>query len=505
LRLSTSKTFNPVVFITSAVLIISIACVGIFFRESFQVLTSFIHTFITHQFGWLLLLMVAAYLLLCIYLGFSRFGSIKLGPDDSKPDYSYLSWISMLFSAGMGIGLLFYGVAEPMMHFTAPPGIEPKSIEAAKFAMQTTYFHWGVHAWAIYVVVGMSLAYFCFRKGETLSLRSALKPLFGDRMEGFAGDFVDIFAILGTLFGVATSLGLGAMQVNSGLNYLLGIENSIQIQILIIAAITALATISVVTGLNRGIKFLSEFNMILASIVLILIFILGPTVAILNIATQSGGHYFQTLIEKTFNVYAFSDQGWVTGWTIFYWAWWLSWAPFVGVFIARISRGRTIREFILNVIFIPTLMSILWFSTFGGTAIHLEINGITSISEAVNTNMSTAIFHFLQQFPFPVLLCSLAIVIVITFFVTSSDSGSLVIDMLAANGHPDPPTSQRIFWAVLEGLVAAVLLWGGGQASLKTLQTGAVATGLPLGILILLMGWSLVKALRAESLDEEWK
>mgnify|MGYP003330935810 CR=1 FL=1 len=388
------------------------------------------------------------------------------------------------------------------MHFSAPPGLEPKSLEAARFAMQTTYFHYGIHAWAIYVVMGVSLAYFCYRKGETLSLRSALKPLFGSRMDGFAGDCVDIFAILGTLFGVATSLGLGAMQVNSGLNYLLGLENSSQIQILIITVITLLATISVITGLDKGIKFLSESNMLLAGILLLFIFIFGPTVVILNIATQTGGHYFQTIIAKTFNIYAFSEDQWIYGWTIFYWAWWLSWAPFVGVFLARISRGRTIKEFILNVLFIPTLISIVWFSTFGGTAIHLEMNGISSISELVNSNMSTAIFHFLQQFPFPTLLCSLAIVVVITFFVTSSDSGSLVIDMLAANGHPDPPKWQRVFWAILEGLVASVLLWGGGQAGLKNLQTGAIATGFPLGVLILLIAWSLVKTLRQEKLEK---
>jgi len=476
---------------------------GIFFPDEFKVITGTVHTFITQKLGWSLLLMVSLYLVFCLYIGISRYGSIRLGPDDSTPDFSYLSWISMLFSAGIGIGLLFYGVAEPIMHFTAPPDLEPKSIEAAKFAMQTTYFHYGVHVWAIYIIVGVSLGYFCYRKGETLSLRSALKPLFGHRMDGLAGDCVDIFAILGTLFGVATSLGLGAMQVNSGLNYLLGIENSSRIQIVIIAVITLLATISVVTGLKKGIKFLSESNMILASGLMILIFAFGPTVAILNIATQTGGHYFQTLIEKTFNVYAFTDQGWITGWTIFYWAWWLSWAPFVGIFLARISRGRTIREFIMTVLFVPTLMSILWFSTFGGTAIHFELNGVTSIAEAVNSNMSTAIFHFLQQFPFSTVLCSLAIVVVITFFVTSSDSGSLVIDMLAANGHQDPPKAQRIFWAVLEGLVASVLLWGGGQAGLQNLQTGAIATGFPLGILLLLMAWSLMKKLREEAVNRE--
>lgn len=409
----------------------------------------------------------------------------------------------MLFSAGMGIGLLFYGVAEPIMHFTAPPHLTPESHQAAVFALQTTFFHWGFHPWAIYVLFGMSLAYFHYRKGRPLSIRSALIPLFGKRVEGTLGDIIDIFAILGTLFGVSTSLGLGAMQVNSGLNYLLDVPVSSQVQILLIATITILATISVVSGLDKGIRILSEFNMSLGTLLVILVFVLGPTVTILNIMTQSAGHYFQTLVSKMFYTNAFGDQQWVAGWTIFYWAWWLSWAPFVGIFIARISGGRTIREFVLNVLLVPTLLSIAWFSIYGGSAIAMELAGDPGITAAVKEDISTALFFFFQQLPISGILCALGTIVIVTFFVTSSDSGSFVIDMIAAGGNPNPPAKQKVFWAVLEGLVAAALLLGGGKASLKTIQTAAVATGLPLAIILILMGIALIKALRKEKLESE--
>ena len=453
----------------------------------------------THKFGWLIMFFVSCYFLISIWLCFSRWGSIRLGSDDSRPDYSFLSWISMLFSAGMGIGLLFYGVAEPILHFNTPQGVEPRTVAAAHFAMQTTMFHYGLHVWAIYISIGLSLAYFCYRKGKSLSLRSALYPIFGERIEGFVGDLVDIFAIIGTLFGVATSLGLGAMQVNSGLNHLFGVESSPNVQVMVITVITALATISVVSGLDKGIKILSEFNILGAVVVLLFIFLLGPTAIILNIATETTGVYFQSLMQKMFHMDAFGEPGWMSSWTIFYFAWWLSWAPFVGIFLARISKGRTIREFILSVMLVPTTACLIWFSTFGGTAIHMEIQGQSSISAAVNADMSTAIFHFLQQFPLSEVVCAFTVILVITFFVTSSDSGSLVIDMLSSNGHQDPPIPQRIFWATLEGAVAAALLLGGGANSLKALQTAAVASGLPLGILCMLVFIGLIIELRKET------
>ena len=406
----------------------------------------------------------------------------------------------MLFSAGMGIGLVFYSVAEPMFHYLAPPGMEGESLEAAKESMKVTFFHWGFHAWAIYIIVGMSLAYFAYRRGLPLTIRSAFYPLLGDRIHGPIGNIIDILAIFGTMFGVATSLGLGVMQVNAGLNYLFGIEIATTVQMILITLITLAATISVVLGVDKGIKRLSNFNISIAVILIAFLFILGPTMFILNFLTESTGLYLQSLLEKTFWIDSLSEnEGWLGSWTFFYWGWWIAWSPFVGLFIARVSRGRTIREFIGGVLLVPVAFTFIWLTVFGGTGLHLELFGDGGLSGLAAEEM---LFALLDGFPLATITSLIATVVIITFFVTSSDSGSLVIDMLASGGNPDPPRQQRIFWAVSEGLVAAVLLFSGG---LGALQTASLSTGLPFAAVLIIMCFSLYKGLKNEHQQKTMK
>tara|TARA_B100001971_G_C18267964_1_gene595975 strand:- start:27593 stop:29359 length:1767 start_codon:yes stop_codon:yes gene_type:complete len=424
----------------------------------------------------------------------SRVGDIKLGPDHSTPDYTNLSWFSMLFSAGMGIGLLFFGVAEPIMHFTAPPVGDPNTIASAKEAMKITFFHWGLHAWAVYALLAIILAYFCYRKGLPLLPRSSFYPLIGDKIYGKIGDMVDTFAVIGTMFGVATSLGFGVAQVNAGLNYLFEVPQTTTVQVILIAIITGFATISVVLGLDGGIKKLSNINVILAVVLMCAVLLLGPTVDILQSYVQNTGAYLSDIIYKTFNLYAYEKkESWIGGWTLLYWGWWISWSPFVGMFIARISRGRTIREFMIGVLFVPTGFTFLWMTVFGNTAISfaLQEKG-NELLDAVATNVPVALFKFLEFLPMTNVLSILGVLLVITFFVSSSDSGSLVIDTLTSGGAMEPPVWQRIFWAVTEGVVAAILLLAGG---LEALQTMTIASAFPMIFMLLLGTFCLIKSL----------
>ena len=429
----------------------------------------------------------------------SRLGDIKLGPDHSEPDYSNFSWFSMLFSAGMGIGLLFFGVAEPMMHFTSPPVGEGSTIYSAREAMKITFFHWGLHAWAIYAVTAVILAYFCYRKNLPLLPRSAFYPFIGDKIHSKAGDLIDSFAVIGTMFGVATSLGFGVAQVNAGLNYLFAVPQSLFVQVVLIAIITGFATISVVLGLDGGIKKLSNINMVLAVILLLFVLLLGNTVDLMQSYVQNTGAYLSDIIYKTFNLYAYEKkESWIGGWTLLYWGWWVSWSPFVGMFIARISRGRTIREFMLGVLFVPTAFTFLWMTVFGNSAINIALTDTTSkLSEVVSTNVPVAIFEFFTYFPFSPLLSLVGLLLVITFFVSSSDSGSLVIDTLASGGSEHPPVWQRIFWATLEGVVASTLLLAGG---LEALQTMTIITAFPMLFFILIGSVALIKSLKSDLL-----
>lgn len=446
--------------------------------------------------SWYYVLVVAIILVSVCGIALTRFGDIKLGPDHAEPDYSLVSWFAMLFAAGMGIGLMFFGVAEPVMHFMTPPLGEGGSVDAAKEAMKLTFFHWGLHAWAIYAVVAVILAYFSFRHGLPLTLRSALYPLIGERIYGPIGTAVDVFAIVGTTFGVATSLGFGVEQINSGLNYLFDVPKSITVQVLLIVLTTALATVSVVMGLDAGIKRLSEINMVLAVALLLGVLLLGPTVFLLQMFMQNTGDYLADLVGKTFNLYAYKPTDWLGGWTIFYWGWWVSWAPFVGLFIARISRGRTIREFVFGALIGPTLFTLFWMTVFGNSAIDLILTqGFDTLAAAVQLDESVALFQFLDHFPFAAVLSVLAIVMVMVFFVTSADSGALVLNMLSSNGRDDTPMLRRIFWMAMIGLSAMVLLLAGG---LSALQTAAIASALPFSLAILAAIWGFMRALSVD-------
>jgi choline/glycine/proline betaine transport protein len=497
---SPKLAINPPVFITSAVLLVALLAFAIMATERASKLFAAMLDAVSTYFGWLYVAAVACFIVLSLYLLFSRHASLRLGRDDERPEFSTATWFSMLFSAGMGIGLVFYGVAEPIMHYASPPLLEGGTLAARRAALPLTVFHWGIHAWAIYLVMGLCIAYFAYRKGLPLALRSCLHPILGERIHGTAGHVVDIIAVFGTLFGLATSLGLGAMQVSAGMAHLFGTPHTTNFQIVLIVFITLCATMSLVTGVKHGIRRLSELNMVLAALLMMFVFFAGPTLAILDSLVQGVGGYISTVVERTFSVGAYDPEAkeWAKSWTLFYWGWWIAWAPFVGMFVARISRGRTVREFVLGVLLVPTAVTLLWFSVFGGTALYLESHG-AGIAEAVSSDVSTAIYVMLSELPLATITSGLAAVVVAVFFVTSSDSASFVVDMLTSGGHPNPPVWQRVFWASVEGACAAVLLYAGGKAALTALQAAVVSIGLPFCLVLLAMAFSLLKALRHES------
>ncbi|MEX0610392.1 MAG: BCCT family transporter [Balneolaceae bacterium] len=450
---------------------------------------------ITDYASWLFVVAVNIFIGFALYFAFSKYGNIRLGGEDAEPDFSTMAWFAMLFSAGMGIGLMFYSVAEPMWHLLSPPHTEAGSMEAIRDAMGITFLHWGLHAWAIYAIVALALAFFAFNRDLPLSFRSVFYPILGDRINGWIGDMIDVLAVLATLFGLATSLGLGASQAGAGIQYVFGLENTTTLQVIIIIGVTAVAVVSVVLGIDKGVKVLSEFNIRLAGLFLLFILIVGPTLFILGSFVQNLGHYVQKFPTLAFWTQSYEEGSFMSTWTVFYWAWWISWSPYVGMFIARISRGRTIKQFVLGVLIVPTMLTFLWMSGFGGSAIFLETNGIAEIAAAVEADQTTSLFILLDQFPWSIVTSFLAIILVLSFFVTSSDSGSLVIDGLTSGGKLDAPVGQRIFWASTEGVVAAVLLLGGG---LGALQAGAISTGLPFVIVLLVMCYSLKLGLEKE-------
>ncbi|WP_227674560.1 BCCT family transporter [Psychrobacter jeotgali] len=506
-KLPRSTILLPV-FIPAAVVMILLVIGTSINPEAAGALFSDVLNYITETFGWFYMLAVAIFLMFIIVLAFSPYGSIKLGPDHGEAEYKFLEWFAMLFSAGYGIALLFFGVAEPVLHFASPPLSEPQTIAAAKEAMQIAYFHWGFHIWAIYGVVGLSLAYFSFRHGLPLSMRSTLYPLIGDKIHGPIGHTVDVFAILGTMFGIATSLGLSVSQINAGMNYLLPdlIPVSTTVQVITIALITVAALVSVLAGMDKGVKRLSILNMVLATALMIFVFIVGPTIFILNAFMENTGSYLGNIVERTFSLQAYQLSDWISNWTLFIFAWTIAWAPFVGLFIAKISRGRTIREFVFGVMLVPTFFTFFWFAVFGDTALSMIMNdGYTSLITEVQNNQAIALFKLLENLPFTEFVSSLTVLLIITFFVTSSDSGSLVIDSLAAGGRSDTPWWQRSFWVITEGAVASVLLIAGG---LTALQTAAIVSALPFAIIILIAIFGMWRALRIEghrnqSLDKD--
>ncbi|MDZ5698524.1 BCCT family transporter [Chelativorans sp. M5D2P16] len=491
-----SFVINPPVFFGSVLIIGFFLAIGIIMPEQAGAMFGALQSAILDAFGWLYLLSVGIFLATALLLCLGNYGQLKLGPDDSTPDFRFISWIAMLFAAGMGIGLMFYAVGEPMTHFMRPPKAEPRSIEATREAMSVTFFHWGIHAWGIYAVVGLSLAYFGYRYNLPLTIRSGLYPLLKERINGPIGHAVDIFAIVGTMFGIATSLGLGVSQINAGLNYLVGLPMGPQVQLPLIALVTALATVSVVTGLDKGIRILSESNLVVAVLLMLFVLVVGPTASLFRDFVQNIGLYLDTLVLRTFNIYAYEPTPWIDGWTLFYWAWWISWSPFVGMFIARISRGRTVREFIVAVLFIPAGFTFFWMTVFGNTAIYID-TGVAAgvLGAAVADDVSVGLFQFFEYLPFSGLTSTLAVILVAVFFVTSSDSGSLVIDSIAAGGETETTIGQRVFWCVLEGLVAASLLLAGG---LGALQSATIASALPFTFVVLTLVWALVAGMRAD-------
>lgn len=503
-RLGPFPRVSKPVFITSALLIVGFIIFGAFFTETAGVLFNFLQNFITDKFGWMFTILMNVALIFCIYLAASRYGDIRLGQQTEKPEYSLFSWIGMLFSAGIGIGLVYWGTAEPLYHYMAPPLGEPETIEAAKQAMSISFLHWGLHAWAIYTIVALALAYFHFRRGLPLSIRSTLYPILGEKIYGRWGHTVDILAVFGTMFGVVTSLGLGVMQINSGLENLFGIPNTLTVQFTIIAFVTALACGSLMLGLDKGIKRLSDINMGFTGLLLAFMVILGPTLFIFDSFLENIGNYVVALIPLSTWGESYSNTDWQSSWTMFYWAWWVSWAPFVGVFIARISRGRTIREFVLGVLLIPMVILFFWFTTFGGVAIHMELLAALDpalanpgLVDAVQEDMGSTIFRLVEYYPFTKPITLLIVVMIILWFVTSSDSASFVIDMLTAGGDTNPPKIQRLFWAVMEGLIAAILLAAGGLAAL---QAAAIVAGLPFALVIFLMMYALHRGLGRDRL-----
>ncbi len=494
-RKYTQFDFHPVVFSVSALLILMFIVVTLAYHDQMLDVFTKIQESISDGAGWFFVLCVNLFLVFSIYLAFGPFAKLKLGGKDDKPEFSTLGWFSMLFSAGMGIGLLFWSVAEPIYHFSNQPIAQATNASAAKEAMGFTFLHWGLHAWGIYAMVGLALGYFAFNMKLPLSIRSVFYPMLGEKIHGPIGNFIDILAVLATLFGLATSLGFGAQQINAGLHYLFGVEISVTIQILLISAITGMATTSVVLGLDGGVRRLSELNVRLAGLMLLAVLILGPTLFILDSFVQNLGYYVQHLPELSYWTEAYQQTTWQNDWTIFYWAWWIAWSPFVGMFIARISKGRTVREFVLGVLLVPSLITFFWISVFGGSAIFLELAGDVKIAALVNEDVATSLFVLLEHFPFSFISSLLGVLLIISFFVTSSDSGSLVIDSITAGGKLDAPVGQRIFWAVTEGAVAAILLLGGG---LQALQTVTITTGLPFAVVLLLMCFNLFKAMRKE-------
>ncbi len=484
------------VFIISLVLVLVFVLLGITVPKQLDRVSSFLHSSIIEHFGWAYLLATFGFVIFSIFLAVSKFGRVKLGKDNEKPRYSYFAWFSMLFAAGMGIGLIFWGVAEPLSHFANPPAyLEDQSGSAAGFAMVHCFFHWGIHPWAIYIVMSLSIAYFSFRRGMAPLISNTFYPLLGDRVFGGIGRFIDILAVFATVFGIVTSLGLGALQINGGLNAVFGLPVTNRVTFAIIGIVTVLYLISSMTGLDRGIQILSKTNVIIAITLLLFVLVVGPTSYILNILTTTIGEYVSQFVTLSLSTNPFEGYEWTKSWTLFYWAWWISWSPFVGLFVAGISRGRTIREFISGVLIVPTLLTFIWFAVFGGTGLSLQINeGVDLVSTALS-EASTVLFQMFSYLPLGSVLSIIAMALLTVFFITSADSATFVLGMMTSNGDLNPPAAKKLIWGVLQSLAAVILLTSGG---LEALQRMAIVAALPFMIVMVFMVFSLLAALRYE-------
>ncbi|AJC96270.1 BCCT family transporter [Staphylococcus hyicus] len=487
------KKFSPV-FIFSSIIIFAIVLIGVFIPKQFGGFTSMITAWITNTLGWYYLILTTVIVFFCIFLIFSPIGKLKLGRPNDKPEFNTVSWFAMLFSAGMGIGLVFYGAAEPLAHFASPPNADPKSTAAFTESLRSTFFHWGFHAWAVYGVVALALAYAQFRKGEPGLLSKTLRPILGDRVDGPIGTFIDVLAVFATVVGVAVSLGMGALQIAGGLHYLFGVPNNIVTQSVIIVVVTILFIMSAWSGLSKGIQYLSNLNIGLGTILLLSALFIGPTILILNMLTSSTGSLLNSFLFNSFDAAAMNPQKreWMASWTLYYWGWWLSWSPFVGVFIARVSKGRSIREFISGVLLVPVIVSFIWFSVFG----VLGIETAKKHKEIYDMSVETQLFGVFHHLPMGMVLSIIALLLIASFFITSADSATFVLGMQTTFGSQNPSAFVKVTWGVAQSLIAFVLLLSGGgdgEAGLTALQNAAIISALPFSFVVILMMISFYK------------
>jgi glycine betaine transporter len=490
---------NNTVFIISLIICAAIAVWAVFLNANFTVVSNAIFNFFTVNFGWLYMLAMLAFVIYAVILACSKYGKIKLGPDDSVPEYSTVSWFAMLFGCGMGVGLVFWGISEPLSHYIAPiAGLEPGSPEAAEFAFKASYMHWGIHPWANYSIIGLALAYFQFRKNKPGLISTTLEPLIGEKgVNGGIGKLVDILAVFATVAGVVTSLGLGVLQINSGMNFLFGLPATLVVQIAIITVISVVYIGTAVAGIEKGISVISDLNLYIAIGLMTICFLVGPKLDVLNNLVSGVGQYMQNFIVDSLNMVTYGDNTWTLGWRIFYWAWWIAWAPFVGVFIARISKGRTIREFVAGVVLVPAIASIIWFAIFGSMGVTLGAKGILSMEQMaeISGTPEVGLFVVMQKYPLGMVLSLVSIVLLCTFFITSANSGTFVLSMLSSAGDLNPPKSKMLLWGVVQSVMAVGMLIAGG---LKPLQTISIAAAFPFIFIMFAVMVSLVLALRKE-------
>jgi len=494
--LSSDQFKKQAVFGISLVIVLSLVSLGVVNPTMLDRYSSMVHEYIIATFGWGYLISALAFLIFNVWFAFSKYGNIRLGKDSEKPQYSYFGWFSMLFAAGMGIGMIFWGVAEPMSHYLNPPEyLAGQSDAAAKFAMKYSFFHWGLHPWAVYITMSLAIAYFSFRRGMPPLISSCFYPLIGERIYGVLGYCIDILAVFATVFGIVTSLGLGAMQITTGLGEVFHFAPTFQAQVAVIAVVTVLFMISSMTGLDTGIQILSKTNILLAITLLGFMLVVGPTAYIFNVFTNTVADYLSGLFNMSLSTNPFQGYAWTQSWTIFYWAWWIAWCPFVGLFVASISRGRTIREFILGALLVPTLLTFLWFSVFGGSAFYLELQEGAGIAQAVSQDVSVGMFHLFAHYPLSGLLTLITVLLLGVFFVTSADSATFVLSMMTSQGNLYPSAGKKITWGVTVSSTAVILLYSGG---LEALQKMAIAAALPFTVLMLFVCRSLIKGLRYE-------
>ena len=478
------KKLSPV-FIYASIIVLIVVLAGAIFPSQFDHVTNTIKLWITDKLGWYYLILTTILVFFCVFLIFSPIGKLKLGKPNDKPEFNTISWFAMLFSAGMGIGLVFYGAAEPMGHFAAPPNAKPETAQAYTEALRSTFFHWGFHAWATYGVVALALAYAQFRKGEPGLLSKTLRPILGDKVDGPIGTIIDVLAVFATVVGVAVSLGMGALQINGGLHYLFGLPNNVWVQGIIIVVVTIMFIASAWSGISKGIQYLSNLNIGLGTILMIVALIIGPTVLILDMLTSSTGSLLNTFLSNSFDTAALNPQKreWMSGWTLYYWGWWLSWSPFVGVFIARVSKGRSIREFVSGVLLVPALVSFIWFGVFG----VLGIETGKKHKEIFDMAPETQLFAVFNHLPLGIILSIVALLLIASFFVTSADSATFVLGMQTSYGSLEPASYIKVTWGVAQSLIAFILLFSGGDTGLNSLQSAAIISALPFSIVIILM------------------